>query len=52
MPGLPILAHLLRQMPSRIGGDSGTTSFLYLRQPQQSLNLVKIDKRTLFTVGY
>jgi hypothetical protein len=37
--GLPILPHLLRQMPSRIVDYSGTTSSLYLRQPRQSLNL-------------
>jgi len=48
--GLPILPHLLRQMPSRIGDYSGTTSspaergfryaqLAYLRQPRQSLKL-------------
>jgi len=33
--GLPILPHLLRQMPSRIVDYSGTESSLYLRQPRQ-----------------
>jgi hypothetical protein len=37
--GLPILPHLRRQMPYRIGDYSGTTSSLYLRQAQQPLNL-------------
>jgi len=37
--GLPILPHLLRQMPSRIVDYSGTTSSLYMRQPQQSFSL-------------
>ena len=39
--GLPILPHLLRQMPSHIVDYSGTTSSLHLRQPRQSLNLGK-----------
>jgi len=41
--GLPVLPHLLRQMPSRIVDYSGTESSLYLRQLRQSLNLVKVE---------
>ena len=37
--GLPILPHLRRQISSRIGGNSGKTSSLYLRQARQSLSL-------------
>jgi hypothetical protein len=36
---LPILPHLLRQMPFRIGDYSGITSSLYLRKPRQSIDL-------------
>ena len=37
--GLPILPHLLRQMPFRIADYSEATSSLNMRQPRQSLNL-------------
>jgi len=39
--GLPILPHLLRQMPFRIADYSGKASSLHIRQARQSLNLGK-----------